>query len=295
MVFAPSRWNRLDEVRRASMRCGSANGVSPPRPISVPVRPCEMESSANDRFSFLTSMYCPGDGQSCGMLMPGDRSHNTVSRSGSGYGRGLSKSALTTLKTAVFAPIPIASDATITPVRPAVRLKVRRAYRRSCRKSVIAASMQESPSSTQHTAEPHDARHRNAQILEERADFVRHLQSQNASHGYAATSRRSRLSSCRSPFRGSAEFVERRNGAAIDVMNRLLGTKPMLVEPVLFTDREHVVRRDPRLFESAKRRHLTRNCVVVLDCRDWVHREICEMTTVKGGFASVLCVDRQVV
>src|SRR5215471_7758328 len=72
------------------------------------------------------------------MLMPGDRSHSTVSRSGSGYGRGLSRSALTTLKTAVFAPIPIASDATITTVRPAVRLNVRRAYRRSCRKSVIA-------------------------------------------------------------------------------------------------------------------------------------------------------------
>ena len=85
----------------------------PPRPINVPARPCEIESSENDRFSFLTSMNCPGDGQSCGMLMPGDRSHNTVNRSGSGYGSGLSKSALTTLKTAVFAPIPIASDATI--------------------------------------------------------------------------------------------------------------------------------------------------------------------------------------
>src|SRR5262249_42621577 len=97
--------------------------------------------SANDRFSFLTSMNCPGDGQSCGMLMPGDRSHNTASLSGSGYGSGLSRSALTTLKTAVLAPIPIASDATITTVRPAVRLNVRRAYRRSCRKSVIARLM----------------------------------------------------------------------------------------------------------------------------------------------------------
>jgi hypothetical protein len=53
----------------------------------------------------------------------------------------LSKSALTTLKTAVFAPIPIASDATITRVRPSVRLNVRSAYRMSCRKSVIARSM----------------------------------------------------------------------------------------------------------------------------------------------------------
>ena len=45
-------------------------------------------------------MYCPGDGQSCGMLMPGDRSHSTASRSGSGYGSGFSSSALTTLKIA---------------------------------------------------------------------------------------------------------------------------------------------------------------------------------------------------
>ena len=59
-------------------------------------------------------MYCPGDGQSCGMLMPGDRSHSTASRSGSGYGSGLSSSALTTLKMAVLAPMPMASETTIT-------------------------------------------------------------------------------------------------------------------------------------------------------------------------------------
>ena len=64
-------------------------------------------------------MNWPGEGQSCGMLIPGDRSHNTANRSGSGYGSGFSKSALTTLKTAVFAPMPIASDATMTTVRTA--------------------------------------------------------------------------------------------------------------------------------------------------------------------------------
>ena len=82
---------------------------------------------SNERFSFPMSMYCPGDGQSWGMLMPGDRSHSTARRSGSGYGSGLSISALTTLKTAVLAPMPIASDATITNVRPALRLRVRTA------------------------------------------------------------------------------------------------------------------------------------------------------------------------
>ena len=50
----------------------------------MPVRPCEIDMSANERFSVWMSMYCPGDGQSCGMLMPGDRSHRTASRSGSG-------------------------------------------------------------------------------------------------------------------------------------------------------------------------------------------------------------------
>src|SRR5262245_29151432 len=86
-------------------------------------------------------MYCPGDGQSWGMLMPGDRSHRTARRSGSGYGRGFSSSALTTLKIAVLAPIPIARDATITNVTPGVRLKVRRAYRRSCRNAAMCVRL----------------------------------------------------------------------------------------------------------------------------------------------------------
>ena len=46
-------------------------------------------------------MYWPGDGQSWGMLIPGERSHRIASRSGSGYGSGLRSSALTTLKIAV--------------------------------------------------------------------------------------------------------------------------------------------------------------------------------------------------
>ena len=59
--------------------------------------------------------------------MPGDRSHSTASRSGSGYGSGFSSSALTTLKMAELAPMPIASEATITAVRPALRRRVRAA------------------------------------------------------------------------------------------------------------------------------------------------------------------------
>ena len=48
-----------------------------------------MDISSNDWFSVRMSMNWPGDGQSCGMLMPGDRSQSTASRSGSGYGSGL--------------------------------------------------------------------------------------------------------------------------------------------------------------------------------------------------------------
>ena len=69
----------------------------------------------------------PGDGQSWGILMPGERSQRIASRSGSGYGSGLSSSALTTLKMAVLAPMPSASDATMTKVRPRVLVRVRSA------------------------------------------------------------------------------------------------------------------------------------------------------------------------
>ena len=64
------------------------------------------------------SKYCPGDGQSCGILMPGFLIQMTARRSGSGYGSGLMSSALMTLNMAVLAPMPTASDATMTNVKP---------------------------------------------------------------------------------------------------------------------------------------------------------------------------------
>src|SRR5579862_2378776 len=80
------------------------------------------------------SMYCPGDGQSWGMPIPGDRSHNMVRRSGSGKGKGLRSSAFATLNRAVLAPIPMASESTITAVAPRLFERVRTAYRRSAKK-----------------------------------------------------------------------------------------------------------------------------------------------------------------
>ena len=72
-------------------------------------------------------MYWPGDGQSSGMLIPGDRSHSTASRSGLGYGKGFSRTPLTTLKIAVLAPIPMASDAMMMKVETGLRRSMRRA------------------------------------------------------------------------------------------------------------------------------------------------------------------------
>jgi hypothetical protein len=65
------------------------------------------------------------------MLIPGDRNQSTASRSGSGYGNGFSSSALTTLKIAVLAPMPIASDAMMTMVEAGLRRIIRRAYFKS--------------------------------------------------------------------------------------------------------------------------------------------------------------------
>src|SRR5688500_2809587 len=56
-------------------------------------------------------------------------------RPGSGYGRGLRSTALTTLNTVVFAPMPSASDATATKVKPGDRRRSRSAYRTSWRPS----------------------------------------------------------------------------------------------------------------------------------------------------------------
>jgi hypothetical protein len=50
-----------------------------------------------------------------------------TSRSGSAYGSGRSSSAFATLKMAVLAPTPIASDSTAARVKPGLRAKARMA------------------------------------------------------------------------------------------------------------------------------------------------------------------------
>src|SRR5580704_5301467 len=61
-------------------------------------------------------MYCPGEGQSRKIPIAGECSHTPANRSGCGYGNGRNNNASTTLKIAVFAPIPIPSEIRITTV-----------------------------------------------------------------------------------------------------------------------------------------------------------------------------------
>ena len=68
-------------------------------------------------------------------LGAGARSTIRTSRSESRYGSGSSNTALTTLNTAVAAPMPSASVSTAARVKPGVRIKPRRAYGTSPRRS----------------------------------------------------------------------------------------------------------------------------------------------------------------
>src|SRR4051812_31866611 len=61
-------------------------------------------------------------------------SQSATSRSGSGYASGRSNVALTMLNMVVFAPMPRASVATATAMKPGLRLHIRTAYRTSLRK-----------------------------------------------------------------------------------------------------------------------------------------------------------------
>jgi len=59
------------------------------------------------------------------MLSPGAVSQTPTSLSGSGYGSGFSKTVLTTLNIAVFAPIPTASVISVTVVNIGERINLR--------------------------------------------------------------------------------------------------------------------------------------------------------------------------
>ena len=76
---------------------------------------------------FLMSKYCAVENQSSVMPRPGDVFQRMTCRSAFLYGSGRSSSALATLKIAVLAPMPIASDSTATMEKPGVASRARMA------------------------------------------------------------------------------------------------------------------------------------------------------------------------
>jgi hypothetical protein len=77
------------------------------------------------------SKYCAVENQSSVMPRPGDRFQRIARRPASRYGSGSMSSALTTLKIAVFAPMPSASEAIAASATPGAARNERIAYRTS--------------------------------------------------------------------------------------------------------------------------------------------------------------------
>ena len=101
---APSIGSRFDETRITPTRSGS------PLPVIFRFDPNAIASCSKPVWCVLMSKYCAVENQSSSMFRPGDRFHRIASRSASAYGSGRTSSAYATLKIAVFAPMPIASD-----------------------------------------------------------------------------------------------------------------------------------------------------------------------------------------
>src|SRR5215469_11812830 len=68
-------------------------------------------------------------------------SHSMTSWPAFGYGRGLKRTAFTTLKMAVLAPIPSASVNTATKAKPGLLRNCRNAKRRSCARPTMSGSL----------------------------------------------------------------------------------------------------------------------------------------------------------
>ncbi len=83
------------------------------------------------RVRSLQSKNVPAATCSCSMPMAGLLSHSVMTRSGSAYGRGSSRSASTTLKMVVVTPIPTVSVRTATAEKPGLWISECRAWRMS--------------------------------------------------------------------------------------------------------------------------------------------------------------------
>src|SRR5215208_576205 len=94
-------------------------------------------TSSNARFRSRNSKYSGGEIQNLSYPSVGNWLVMNMSRSGSGYPSGFSTTPFTTLKIALFAPIPSASVSSATIVNPGVRSRPRSAYLRSVRMEVM--------------------------------------------------------------------------------------------------------------------------------------------------------------
>ena len=94
---------------------------------------------SNTSFCFCQSRKLPGEQGALSSFQPlsGFVSQNCTIRSGSLYGRGRSRTALTTLKMELFAPIPNASDNTAANVTTGVLRIIRQPNRKSLAISLI--------------------------------------------------------------------------------------------------------------------------------------------------------------
>ena len=95
--------------------------------------------SAKLRLNSLRSRISGAETQlrSFGMPIPVKRIQTITNRSGSEYGSGCKSTPLTTLKIAVFAPMPSASVRIATAVKPGFFASILIPYRKSCSNVVI--------------------------------------------------------------------------------------------------------------------------------------------------------------
>ena len=109
----PSAGNRLAEMYEARIF-----SLPPAWTRLNSVSPVQNAICSNTRCCVCQSSKSGGVTDSCSIPFCGLRSHSITRCSGSGYGSGLSNTPLTTLKIAVFAPMPRASVKIASNVKP---------------------------------------------------------------------------------------------------------------------------------------------------------------------------------
>src|SRR6476620_6089765 len=130
---APKSEKNEDDTRIPSTR----SGLPSPPPVTLQLAPMAAATCSNAVVPDLMSRYWPTESQSRGTLRPGDRCQTIAIRSALLYGSGRRISALATLKIAVFAPMPIASETIAIAANTGDLPSTRTPWRRSLRQVAI--------------------------------------------------------------------------------------------------------------------------------------------------------------